>query len=986
MTPPRSSTRPTAPAHKRNKVVFDPNGINGETLQQRILIADLFCGAGGFSTGAVRALRKMGVQPLLTCVNHWPVAIESHSLNHPEARHYIMDLASAVPRELVPEGYLDLLMASPTCTHHSRARGGKPTSDQQRSDPHHILEWCTELKVRRLMIENVPEFRDWGPVDSRSGKPIRSRKGQYFQAWVRRLKEIGFTQLEYRVLNAADYGDATTRERFFLMARSDGKAIQWPEPTHSRTGEPDLFGNGGLKWRAAKDIINWDDPGLSIFDRKRPLSPNTIRRIATGLVKFGGESAYPFLEVLRDEGLLPEDFTMPAPPKTHGETPSLLVQTNKGDQGDTATRSVEDPLYTVLTRSTLALAEPLLLPAPLILQINQGHARHGTQRTVHEPMYTVLTRDTHGLAIPELHPFLCANRTHNTAKGIHEPIPVITTSRGGGIFFAHPFLTPFTLGQQSSARARSTHEPIATIATSGKISLIQPLLTLDVPPFLLGQQGGSTPRKTLDPVPTITGNGFIRLFIPELTPFILNRHGDNFSGNRTHSIEGPFPTATCHGAGYLVEPYLVNLKGASTAHSLLRPTPTITAHAPHLYLAEPLLINLKRGTTAHSTRSPVPTLTAHASHLALAEAFLVVVNHGDGAGGDCSRRLKSLRQPLPTITTSPGLGVAEPFITPFYGWNVGTPRGAESVRDPLGTITAQGTKHGLCRPFLTPYYSSYVGTSAAADDVNDPLATITSRDRFALCQPFLVPQFGERPRQPPRSHGVHLPLPAVTSHGAGALVRPLVLRIDHAGALSGIVRPVDDPLHTLTGKGTAALVWPALQPLLLALDPWGETCMLHLPHAPEGPTAAPEATEENPESFIVTTRHARGGPRPRPTRDPLPTITAGGSQVALVQPHRDREPTAQTSSGRIVWINGTPYRLDIRFRMLRNPELARAMGFSDEETEYEFAGTQTDITKQVGNAVPVHTATALVAALLHDVRNDTADPEPPLPDHIPRAA
>ena len=131
-------------------------------LKTRVtLVADLFCGAGGSSTGARRALASLGLQMNLVAVNHWNVAIETHSRNHPEARHYCQDVNAVKPAEVVPEGKLDLLMASPTCTYHSRARGGKPISDQGRMDPWAIVHWCTELRVRRLLVENVPEFVDW---------------------------------------------------------------------------------------------------------------------------------------------------------------------------------------------------------------------------------------------------------------------------------------------------------------------------------------------------------------------------------------------------------------------------------------------------------------------------------------------------------------------------------------------------------------------------------------------------------------------------------------------------------------------------------------------------------------------------------------------------------------------------------------------------------------------------------------------------------
>jgi DNA (cytosine-5)-methyltransferase 1 len=265
--------------------------------RRRILVADLLCGAGGSSTGCARALRELGLEMELVCVNHWPVAIETHRKNHPEARHYVQDISAVRPHLVVPEGYLDLLMASPTCTHHSVARGGKPTSDQQRSDPWHIITWLTELRVKRIIIENVWEFIGWGPVDPRSGKPIKSRKGEYFHAWIDTIRRLGF-EPEWRKLNAADYGDATTRQRFILMARSDRKRVLWPMPTHIRNGDSLALFPAVKPWRPAREIIDWSIKGRSIFDRKKPLAPKTLARIYAGAQKFGWPE--PFLVILRN--------------------------------------------------------------------------------------------------------------------------------------------------------------------------------------------------------------------------------------------------------------------------------------------------------------------------------------------------------------------------------------------------------------------------------------------------------------------------------------------------------------------------------------------------------------------------------------------------------------------------------------------------------------------------------------------------------------
>jgi DNA (cytosine-5)-methyltransferase 1 len=253
-----------------------------------ILAADLFCGAGGTSTGLLDACREIGRDADLLAVNHWDKAIESHSANHPDVRHLCESLDNLDPRKVVPGGYLDLLWASPECTHHSNARGGKPCSDQSRATPWHVLRWCEALRVENVIIENVREFQNWGPLGN-DGRPLKSKRGQTFQAFLAALGSLNYT-VEHRVLVAANYGDPTTRQRLFIIARRGRKRIDWPQPTHRSASElSNLFG-AAKPWRTAREIIDWDRKGKSIFSRKKPLSPNTMRRIVAGLRKFGGEA------------------------------------------------------------------------------------------------------------------------------------------------------------------------------------------------------------------------------------------------------------------------------------------------------------------------------------------------------------------------------------------------------------------------------------------------------------------------------------------------------------------------------------------------------------------------------------------------------------------------------------------------------------------------------------------------------------------------
>ncbi len=195
----------------------------------KIFAADLFAGAGGASNGLVRAAAALGLDVDLLAVNHWPIAVETHSRNHPTVRHMCESVERIEPREVVPGGRLHLLMAGPECTHFSTARGGRPVNAQSRATAWSILKWAQELYIDTIIIENVPEFRSWGPIGANQ-KPLKSKRGETFRAFLTALRSLGYT-VEDKILNAADYGDPTTRQRLFIMARRGRHKVSWPAPT-----------------------------------------------------------------------------------------------------------------------------------------------------------------------------------------------------------------------------------------------------------------------------------------------------------------------------------------------------------------------------------------------------------------------------------------------------------------------------------------------------------------------------------------------------------------------------------------------------------------------------------------------------------------------------------------------------------------------------------------------------------------------------------
>jgi len=425
----------------------DAPGAAGRKRSRTALVADLFCGAGSLSMGAHDALTDLGYSPKFVAVNHWPVAIDTYMRNHVGARAHCVTLDAAFPAQLVPEGRLDLLMAGIECTYFSRARGGKPVNDQQRMSAWHVVRWCTELRVKRVLLENVPEFVDWGPVDARSGKPIKSRKGEYFKAFNAAMAAIGL-KLEWRVINCVNFGDATTRTRLFGMARSDGKPVVWPVPTHSKRA--DLFGSE--RWRVARDIIDWSIPGKSIFDRKKPLAPKTLARIAAGITKFNWPE--PFIVVLRQhcDAL---GIDVPLPTITAGGThlglvqPFVLSQASGG-----APRDVAEPLPTVPGGGAHALIAPYY-----------GSGSGETCKSVNDPLPTATAKARFGLVMPVTH-----DGKGNRARPLDDPLPTITAAQRGELAF---ITASFGERPTQAPRVHSIDEPSPTICATGRTNLVQ---------------------------------------------------------------------------------------------------------------------------------------------------------------------------------------------------------------------------------------------------------------------------------------------------------------------------------------------------------------------------------------------------------------------------------------------------------------------------------------------------------------------------------
>lgn len=377
------------------------------TASEPIVAVDLFCGGGGLSTALAEACEALNRPVELYAINHDTTAIETHTRNHPWATHLNAHIEALHPPDVVEPGTVDILIAAPECTHFSTARGGKPVNPQLRASPMHVLDWIGKLQPTAVLLENVPEFQDWGPVID--GKP--SRDGSKFEAWKTQLEADRYS-VQHTVLNAADYGDVTSRRRFFVMARRDYQP-EFPDPTHSKHGDEP----GTEPWRPAAEILDWSDLGDTIWTRSRPLANNTMQRIAEGIREHCDDRLEPYADLIAefnpdDVEQMQEDIVPVADLATAVESrdsPFLVKGVTLADDesqgsstmvmgqhsGAKAKAASESPLPTIATRGAIHYinVDPFILP------------RNGAYRGIHSnptykpedrPLHTVTARNHDG--------------------------------------------------------------------------------------------------------------------------------------------------------------------------------------------------------------------------------------------------------------------------------------------------------------------------------------------------------------------------------------------------------------------------------------------------------------------------------------------------------------------------------------------------------------------------------------------------------------
>lgn len=375
--------------------------------------ADLFCGAGGTSIGA----EQSGSARVRFAVNHWDVAVSTHSANFPDALHVNSRLDQVKPSEC-PR--IDLLFASPECTHHSRARGGKPTSDQQRAGAWELLPWIEHHRPSFVVVENVTEFEQWGPVGE-DGRPLVRYRGKFFTAWLEAIRSAGYT-VAFSRLNAADFGAATSRERLFVIARKGVRQPRFPEPTHAKVPGRSLPGMDRLPWRAAFEIIDWSIACPSIFSRPRSLADKTLARIEAGLRRF----VEPFVVRLRNHGTAESADgplgTVTAGGMHHGLAVPYVCGCGARD-GQSPPVDPTGPLNTIVTKDAKCVALPYI-----------AFAKHGDDRTASlgKPLGTITAKNGAGIAVP----YLSSYYGNGDCTGVNGPVPTIVTKDRHSLVFA----------------------------------------------------------------------------------------------------------------------------------------------------------------------------------------------------------------------------------------------------------------------------------------------------------------------------------------------------------------------------------------------------------------------------------------------------------------------------------------------------------------------------------------------------------------------
>ena len=509
-----------------------------ETMTGEIIV-DNFAGGGGASTGIEIATGRL----VALAVNHDPAAILMHRTNHPYTEHFQVSVWDIDPKAVCRGRPVGLAWFSPDCKHFSKAKGAALVDRKIRGLAWITLRWAATVRPRVIILENVEEFQTWGPV--RKGKPVKKLAGTTFRKFIDQLTELGYT-VEYRELIAADYGAPTSRKRFYLVARCDGKPIVWPKPTHSKTGA-----DGLPKWRSAAEIIDWSLPCPSVFASKaeimeryglkavRPLAKNTMRRIIRGVDKFTIRSGKPFIVPTgygERKGQAPRVHDIDAPVPTVVGTGKenlcrpLLAPVTVTNTSNSVGGTVGAPVHTVTTAGNQMLVTPFLAEC--------NHSGGGHIAPVTDAHKTITAKHTGGIVAPALIQYHTEQTEHVRASGLGTPINTVDASNRYGLTCAN-LVEYYTGGRPLDVQA-----PMHTVTSHDREAVVAA--------HIAKYYGGVVGEKVGEPLPTVTAIDHNAVCAAHVVKF----KGDEVGTQPTE----PLPTQTSSGVFAVCRTHLAKIR------------------------------------------------------------------------------------------------------------------------------------------------------------------------------------------------------------------------------------------------------------------------------------------------------------------------------------------------------------------------------------------------------------------------------------------
>jgi DNA (cytosine-5)-methyltransferase 1 len=518
------------------------------------IIVDSFAGGGGASVGIQRAL---GRSPDIA-INHDREAIEMHRVNHPDTKHYIENVWKVDPRKVTAGKRVGLMWLSPDCKHFSKAKGGKPKEKNIRALAWIAVHWAKALKTRKprvIILENVQEFADWGPL-LENGQPCPLRKGKTFRKFVKQLQNLGY-DVDWQMLKACDYGSPTSRERLFLVARCDGQPIVWPAATH---------GPGRIPYRTAAECIQWERPCPSIFERVKPLAENTERRIVRGIFKYVVNAAAPFIVPVAHAGDS-RVHSVDEPMRTitgahrgeHALIRPFIAGIDNKSSGAGAAWSASDPLKTVTLENRFALVAPFVSA-----YYGDKGASSDRCREVVRPLPTQTGDPRFALVAPTLVQTGYGERKGQAPRclDLHTPLGTCVDGQKHGLVSA--FLAKH-YGDTGQRPGIPMTEPVATITACDHHALVAS--------SIVKLRGTSRHGQAIDkPLGTVSAQGN---HFAEVRAFLMKYHRD---GGQLAALGVPMPTVVANDSFALVQVNGVPHAIVDIGMRMLQPRELFRAH------------------------------------------------------------------------------------------------------------------------------------------------------------------------------------------------------------------------------------------------------------------------------------------------------------------------------------------------------------------------------------------------------------------------